>query len=200
MQRYSSQQFILLKTPRPAEREVRFRPAPDQECPSSVQGGRKPCLRRASSPPLPASGSLTATLGWWTACRPNRKWGRGLIRAFWVGGAICVIGQCCIEAGLAWLNMTPSTASTFASMVLVFLTALLTGLGVFDKIGQYAGAGAFVPISGFANAMVSPAMEFRREGMVLGLGAKLFTIAGPVLVWGTSASVLVGIVYALFPW
>ena len=82
----------------------------------------------------------------------------------------------------------------------VFLTALLTGLGVFDKIGQYAGAGAFVPISGFANAMVSPAMEFRREGMVLGLGTKLFTIAGPVLVWGTSASVLVGIVYALFPW
>jgi len=126
--------------------------------------------------------------------------GQGLIRAFWVGGVICVIGQCCIEAGLAWLDMTPSTASTFASMALVFLTALLTGLGVFDKIGQYAGAGAFVPISGFANAMVSPAMEFRREGMVLGLGAKLFTIAGPVLVWGTSASVLVGIVYALFPW
>ena len=111
---------------------------------------------------------------------PKSKMGQGLIRA--------------------WLDMTPSTASTFASMVLVFLTALLTGLGVFDKIGQYAGAGAFVPISGFANAMVSPAMEFRREGMVLGLGAKLFTIAGPVLVWGTSASVLVGIVYALFPW
>ena len=80
------------------------------------------------------------------------------------------------------------------------LAALRTGLGVFDIIGQYAGAGAVVPISGFANAMVSPAMEFRREGMVLGLGAKLFTIAGPVLVWGTSASVLVGIVYALFPW
>ena len=131
---------------------------------------------------------------------PKSKMGQGLIRAFWVGGVICVIGQCCIEAGLAWLDMTPSTASTFASMMLVFLTALLTGLGVSDKIGQYAGAGAFVPISGFANSMVSPAMEFRREGMVLGLGAKLFTIAGPVLVWGTSASVLVGIVYALFPW
>lgn len=72
--------------------------------------------------------------------------------------------------------------------------------GCIRQIGQYAGAGAFVPISGFANAMVSPAMEFRREGMVLGLGAKLFSIAGPVLVWGTSASVLVGIVYALFPW
>ena len=131
---------------------------------------------------------------------PKSKMGQGLIRAFWVGGVICVIGQCCIEAGLAWLDMTPSTASTFDSMVLVFLTAVLTGLGVFDKIGQYAGEGAFVPISGFANAMVSPAMEFRREGMVLGLGAKLFTIAGPVLVWGTSASVLVGIVYTLFPW
>ena len=96
---------------------------------------------------------------------PKSKMGQGLIRAFWVGGVICVIGQCCIEAGLAWLDMTPSTASTFASMVLVFLTALLTGLGVFDKIGQYAGAGAFVPISGFANAMVSPAMEFRRAGV-----------------------------------
>lgn len=67
---------------------------------------------------------------------PKSKMGQGLIRAFWVGGVICVIGQCCIEAGLAWLDMTPSTASTFASMVLVFLTALLTGLGVFDKIGQ----------------------------------------------------------------
>ena len=81
-----------------------------------------------------------------------------------------------------------------------FSTALLTGIGAFDRIGQYAGAGAFVPISGFANAMASPAMEYRREGMVLGIGAKLFTIAGPVLVWGVSASVLVGIVYALFPW
>ena len=79
------------------------------------------------------------------------------------------------------------------------LTALLTGIGVFDRIGQYAGAGAFVPISGFANAMVSPAMEFRREGMVLGLGAKLFTLAGPVLVWGVSASVIAGLVYALWP-
>ena len=81
----------------------------------------------------------------------------------------------------------------------MFLTALLTGIGVFDRIGQYAGAGAFVPISGFANAMVSPAMEFRREGMVLGLGAKLFTLAGPVLVWGVSASVIAGLVYALWP-
>lgn len=131
---------------------------------------------------------------------PPSKLGQGLFRAFWVGGVICMIGQLCIEIGQAFLDMTPATASTFASMVLVFLTALLTGIGVFDKVGQYAGAGAFVPISGFANAMVSPAMEFRREGMVLGLGAKLFTIAGPVLVWGTSASIVVGILYALIGW
>ena len=131
---------------------------------------------------------------------PKSKMAQGLLRAFWVGGTICALGQGFIEIGLAWLDMTASAASTFASVMIVFLTALLTGVGVFDKIGQYAGAGAFVPISGFANAMVSPAMEFTREGFVLGLGAKLFTIAGPVLVWGTSASVVVGIQYALFPW
>ena len=109
-------------------------------------------------------------------------------------------GVALTEAGKAWLHLSNQAAGTFCSTMLVFLTALLTGIGVFDRIGQYAGAGAFVPISGFANAMVSPAMEYRREGMVLGIGAKLFTIAGPVLVWGVSASVLVGIVYALFPW
>ena len=96
--------------------------------------------------------------------------------------------------------MNHSDASPFASMCVVFITAALTGVGVFDRIGQYAGAGAFVPISGFANAMVSPAMEFRREGLVLGLGAKLFTIAGPVLVWGISTACLLGIIYAVVPW
>ena len=131
---------------------------------------------------------------------PKSPMAQGLFRAFWVGGAICCLGQCFIEAGLSWLDMTATAASTFASVMIVLLTALLTGIGVFDKIGQYAGAGAFVPISGFANAMVSPAMEFTREGLVLGLGAKLFTIAGPVLVWGVSASVIVGMLYALFPW
>ncbi|MBQ7306597.1 MAG: SpoVA/SpoVAEb family sporulation membrane protein, partial [Clostridia bacterium] len=104
------------------------------------------------------------------------------------------------EAGKMWLGMNNTAASTFCSTVLVLLTALLTGIGVWDKIGQYAGAGAFVPITGFANAMVSPAIEFRREGLVLGLGAKLFTIAGPVLVWGISISVVVGIIYAIWPW
>ena len=131
---------------------------------------------------------------------PKSDMAKGLLRAFWVGGAICCLGQALQEAAKAFLHMNNTAAGTFCSTVLVFLTALLTGVGVFDRIGQYAGAGAFVPITGFANAMVSPAMEFRREGLVLGLDAKLFTIAGPVLVYGVSASVVVGILYALFPW
>ena len=130
---------------------------------------------------------------------PKSDMAKGLLRAFWVGGAICCLGQALQEAAKAFLHMNNTAAGTFCSTALVFLTALLTGIGVFDRIGQYAGAGAFVPITGFANAMVSPAMEFRREGLVLGLGAKLFTIAGPVLVWGVSVSVLVGIIYAIFP-
>ena len=131
---------------------------------------------------------------------PKSKLGQGLLRAFITGGTICALGQIFLDMGLRYLDMTVTTATTFSSMMIVFITAVLTGVGVFDKIGQYGGAGAFVRISGFANAMVSPAMEFRREGLVLGLGAKLFTIAGPVLVWGISISVIVGVVYALFPW
>ena len=91
--------------------------------------------------------------------------------------------------------LTLMQASSLTSVTLVFLTALLTGIGVFDVIAKYAGAGTVVPITGFANAMVSPAMEFRPEGWVLGTGARLFTIAGPVLVYGVSASIIVGIVY-----
>lgn len=131
---------------------------------------------------------------------PNSEMGKGLWRAFLVGGLICCLGQFLQEAGKLWLGMNNTAASIFCSTTLVFLTALLTGIGVWDKIGQFAGAGAFVPITGFANAMVSPAIEFKREGLVLGLGAKLFSIAGPVLVWGVSASVMVGIIYAIWPW
>ncbi len=131
---------------------------------------------------------------------PKSALAQGLFRAFITGGIICTIGQVFIELGLRYMDMMVSTATTFGSMMIVFITAILTGVGVFDRIGQYGGAGAFVPISGFANAMVSPAMEFRREGLVLGLGSKLFTIAGPVLVWGISISVVVGVIYALIPW
>lgn len=129
---------------------------------------------------------------------PNSPIFQGLFRAFWVGGVICLLGQALNNIGMNWMKLTTRDASAFAAIVLVFLTALLTGVGVFDKLGQYAGGGTFVPITGFANAMVAPALEFRREGLVLGLGAKLFSIAGPVLVYGIGASVLVGLIYEIF--
>ncbi len=129
---------------------------------------------------------------------PPSKLGAGLLNAFWVGGLICVLGQAIIDVGTHLLKRNARDAASLSSIVLVFLTALLTGIGVFDKLGKFAGAGSFVPITGFANAMAAPALEFRREGLVLGLGAKLFTIAGPVLVYGVGASVLVGVIYALF--
>ena len=122
----------------------------------------------------------------------------GLFRAFWVGGLICAIGQAISDIGTRWLDLSAQNASVLTCITLILIAALLTGVGVFDKIGKYAGAGSFVPITGFANAMVSPALEFRREGLVLGVGAKLFTIAGPVLVYGVGASVVYGIIYALF--
>lgn len=126
---------------------------------------------------------------------PKSKVGQDALRAFWVGGAICVLGQVISDIGTRMLGLTLMQASSLTSVTLVFLTALLTGIGVFDVIAKYAGAGTVVPITGFANAMVSPAMEFRPEGWVLGTGARLFTIAGPVLVYGVSASIIVGIVY-----
>ena len=131
---------------------------------------------------------------------PKSKFAQGCLRAFWVGGAICVLGQAIADAGRAWFRLTAAASLTLSSVVLVFLTALLTGMGVFDRIARYAGAGTVVPITGFANAMVSPAMEFKPEGWVLGTGARLFTIAGPVLVYGISASVAVGVLYYFIRW
>ncbi len=132
------------------------------------------------------------------AVSPNSNMAQGLFRAFWVGGVICMLGQGFIDIGVRFLELTVTQASTFASIALILLTAVLTGIGWFDNIGQYAGGGSFVPITGFANAMVSPALEFRREGLVLGLGAKLFTIAGPVLVYGVSSAVIAGLIYWIF--
>lgn len=119
--------------------------------------------------------------------------GKDLVWAFLVGGGICVLAQ-----GLGnlyqWLGATVEHASTWATLTLVFLAALLTGLGLFDDIARHAGAGTLVPITGFANAMASPALEFKSEGLILGTGAKLFTVAGPVLVYGISASVVYGLI------
>lgn len=129
------------------------------------------------------------------AITPKSKLGQGCLRAFWVGGCICVLGQVLIDISMYFWHFSMTQGAAFASITLVGMTALLTGIGVFDVIGKYAGAGTVVPITGFANAMVSPAMEFRPEGWVLGTGARLFTIAGPVLVYGISSSVIVGLIY-----
>ena len=118
------------------------------------------------------------------------------IWAFCVGGAICTLGQIFIN----WytvLGLTKQDASGAASMTLVVLAALLTGLSVFDDIAKHAGAGTLVPITGFANAVAAPAVEFQPEGFILGIGAKMFTIAGPVIVYGVSASVVYGLIYWL---
>ncbi len=128
---------------------------------------------------------------------PNSNYVQGYVRAFWVGGLICVIGQLISIAGEKWLGMTESSASMLTSVVLIFLGTTLTGLGIYDDIGRYAGAGSIVPITGFANSIASPAIEFKREGLVLGVGAKLFAVAGPVLVYGIVSSVVVGIIYWL---
>ena len=114
--------------------------------------------------------------------------------AFLVGGLICVLGQLAIT-GYTALGLEKQDASTAASMSLVALSALLTGLSLYDDIAKFAGAGTLVPITGFANAVAAPAVEFKTEGMVLGVGGKMFQIAGPVIVYGVSASVLYGLIY-----
>ena len=119
---------------------------------------------------------------------------RDCFNAFWIGGTICLLGQL-IQNGYLALGLEKEQASTFASMTLVALSALLTGLSLYDDIAKHAGAGTLVPITGFANAIAAPAVEFKTEGFVLGVGAKMFTIAGPVIVYGVSASVVYGLIY-----
>ena len=114
--------------------------------------------------------------------------------AFWIGGLICTLGQL-IMNGYSALGLEQTDAGTATSMTLVALSALLTGLSLYDNIAKYAGAGTLVPITGFANAIAAPAVEFKTEGFILGVGAKMFTIAGPVIVYGVSASVVYGLIY-----
>lgn len=126
---------------------------------------------------------------------PKTKEIRSLIRSFWVGGFICMIAQ-----GFRFLleyefHLEGDELASYVSMIMIFLGALLTGLGIYDRIGKYAGGGSIVPITGFANSVVSPAMEFKTEGYIYGLAAKMFIIAGPIIVFGVASSVLVGLVY-----
>ena len=116
------------------------------------------------------------------------------LNAFWIGGLICCIGQL-IMNGYAALGLDKTDAGTATSMTLVVISALLTGLSLYDNIAKYAGAGTLVPITGFANAIAAPAVEFKTEGFILGVGAKIFTIAGPVILYGVSASVVYGLIY-----
>ena len=127
---------------------------------------------------------------------PKSPMGMDCVKAFVIGGLICTLGQVFVNCYTAW-GMEKDQASTAASMTLVALSALLTGLSVYDDIAKHAGAGTLVPITGFANAIAAPAVEFRTEGLILGVGAKIFTIAGPVIVYGLAASVVYGFVYWL---
>ncbi len=117
--------------------------------------------------------------------------------AFGIGGVICVIGQLIMD-GFTALGLDKVDAGTATSVSLVLLSALLTGLNLYNKLGRYGGAGTLVPITGFANAVVSPAIDFKSEGFVTGMAAKMFTVAGPVIVFGTVASVLYGVILKLF--
>ena len=121
---------------------------------------------------------------------------RNLVRAFVVGGTICLVGQLFMNLYLS-MGLERDTASAFCSISLVFIGALLTGIGVYDDIARIGGAGTLVPITGFANSVAAPALEFKTEGFVTGTAVKMFSIAGPVIVYGTAASVVYGFIYWL---
>lgn len=128
---------------------------------------------------------------------PKSKVLRNCVMAFLVGGAICALGQALTTLFLSF-DLPEKTAKAFVSNSLIALSAIMTGLKVYDKIAKHAGAGTLVPITGFANSIVSPAMEFKSEGYIMGIGAKMFSIAGPVLVYGTCASIIYGLILFLF--
>ena len=128
---------------------------------------------------------------------PKSPMGRDCLNAFWIGGTICVIGQIILNLYTAW-GMDKDAAGTATSITLITLSALLTGLSLYDNIAKHAGAGTLVPITGFANSIAAPAVEFKTEGFILGVGAKMFTIAGPVIVYGVSASAAYGFVYWIY--
>ena len=128
---------------------------------------------------------------------PKSPMGKDCLNAFWIGGLICVLGQLLTNSYGA-LGLDKDAAATATSITLVTLSALLTGLSLYDNLAKYGGAGTLVPITGFANAIAAPAVEFKTEGFILGVGAKLFTIAGPVIVYALSASVVYGFIYWLW--
>ncbi|MGE5654083.1 MAG: stage V sporulation protein AC [Bacillota bacterium] len=129
--------------------------------------------------------------------KPKPRIFRNVITAFVVGGLLCVIGQLISAFFIRYFGFTPETASNPTVATLVLLSSIATGLGVYDELGRFAGAGSAVPVTGFANSVVSAAMEFKREGYILGVGSKMFAVAGPVIVYGAVAAFVVGVVHAL---
>lgn len=128
---------------------------------------------------------------------PNSPILKNCFNAFWVGGLICSIGQIIFDF-CKYKGLEVTQSNTIVSIVLIAIAVFLTGLNIFNKIGKFAGAGSLIPITGFANSIVSPAIEYKSEGYIMGVGAKMFTVAGPVLVYGISTSVIVGMIAALF--
>ena len=128
---------------------------------------------------------------------PNSPILKNCFNAFWVGGLICTIGQFIFDY-CKFKGLSETACSTTVSIILIGISAILTSLNIFNKIGKFAGAGSLVPITGFANSIVAPAIEYKSEGYVMGVGAKMFTVAGPVLVFGLSRAVLVGLIAKLF--
>ncbi len=127
---------------------------------------------------------------------PRRPVARNAGLAFLVGGAICAVGEG-VRQFFLWRGLSPETAGAPTAAVMIFLGALLTGLGVYDEVGRLGGMGAALPVTGFANSIVAPAMEFKREGWVMGVGSRMFTVAGPVVVYTMVTSFAVGLVYYL---
>ena len=128
---------------------------------------------------------------------PNSPIFKNCLNAFWVGGLICTIGQIIMNIAKS-RGLSQDVCGTVVSIILIAISAFFTGLNIFNKIGKFAGAGSLIPITGFANSIVSPAMEYKSEGYVMGVGGKMFTVAGPVLVFGISTSIIVGLVYLIF--
>lgn len=128
---------------------------------------------------------------------PNSPIFKNCFNAFWVGGLICTIGQI-IFFVCRYYGLDETSSSTVVSIILIGLSAFLTSINIFNRIGKFAGAGSLVPITGFANSIVAPAIEYKSEGYVMGVGAKMFTVAGPVLVYGISSAVLVGLIFKIF--
>ena len=122
---------------------------------------------------------------------------KNFIMSFLFGGTICLLGEF-IKRGLIYLEISSDDARTLTTVILIFIASVLTGLGIFDKIARHAGAGTLVPVTGFSNAVTSQAMDSGSEGIILGVGAKIFTIAGPVILFGTTSGVVYGVIYYLF--